>query len=70
MQLYEPMMTYTSKQSIDYQIQNFEYDFIKINVTKMLFEDGQGSINFNELYTLFKRFSAENKEQNLIKNNA
>tara|TARA_Y100001973_G_scaffold35154_1_gene53010 strand:- start:40991 stop:41977 length:987 start_codon:yes stop_codon:yes gene_type:complete len=70
MQLYNPMMTYTSKQSIDYQIENFEYDFAKINVTKMLFEDGQGSINFNELYTLFKRFSAEGKDQNLIKNNA
>tara|TARA_R100000008_G_C3570967_1_gene162101 strand:- start:85 stop:1083 length:999 start_codon:yes stop_codon:yes gene_type:complete len=70
MQLYDPMLTYTSKQSIDYQIENFENDFIKINITKMLFEDGQGSINFNELYTLFRRFVVESKQQNLIKNNA
>ena len=70
MQLYSPMLTYTSKQSIDFQIEKFEYDFIKINMIKMLFADGQGSINFNELCSLFKRFVIENRQENLIKNNA
>jgi len=68
MQLYDPIISYTNKQSIDYQIQNFEFDFAKINVTKMLFEDGQGSLNFNELYTYFRSFSALNIHEKKIKN--
>ena len=59
MQLYSPTISYTNKRSVDFQIQNFDFEFKKINVVKMLFEDGQGSINFNELYALLKRFSKE-----------
>ena len=70
MQLYSPTISYMNKQSIDYQIENFEYEFVKLNITKMLFEDGQGSINFNELYALFRRFMSTSKQENLIKNNA
>ena len=58
MQLYRPTISYTNKQSIDYQIENFEFDFTKLNVVKMLFADGQGSINFNELYGLLKNISS------------
>ena len=54
MQLYNPKISLTNKQSIDYQIENFEFSFVKLNVTKLLFEDGQGSVNFNPLYTLLK----------------
>ena len=59
MQLYDPTISYTNKQSIDFQIINFEFDFVKLNVVKMLFADGQGSINFNELYGLLKNISTE-----------
>ena len=59
MQLYNPTISYTNKQSIDFQIVNFEFDFVKLNIVKMLFADGQGSINFNELYTLLKNISSE-----------
>jgi len=54
MQLYSPKISLTNKQSIDYQIQNFDFSFVKLNVTKMLYEDGQGSVNFNPLYILLK----------------
>ncbi len=69
MQLYSPKISLTNKQSIDYQIQNFDFSFVKINVTKMLFEDGQGSLNFNQLYGLFKRFVQYHNGQNKIKFN-
>ena len=59
MQLHDPTISYTNKQSIDFQIQNFEFDFVKLNIVKMLFADGQGSINFNELYGLLKNISNE-----------
>ena len=54
MQLYNPKISLTNKQSIDFQIENFDFSFVKLNVTKLLFEDGQGSVNFNPLYTLLK----------------
>ena len=63
MQLYSPTISYTNKQSIDYQIQNFDFDFLKLNVVKMLFADGQGSINFNELYGLLKSISSSQSLQ-------
>ena len=59
MQLYDPMLSYTTKQSIDYQVQNFEFEFSKLNVTKMLHADGHGSLNFSEFFTYLKRFSKE-----------
>ena len=60
MQLYSPKISLTNKQSIDYQIQNFEFSFAKLNVTKMLYEDGQASLNFSQLFSLFKRFTVQN----------
>ena len=61
MQLYSPTISYTNKQSIDYQIENFEYEFLKLNTTKMLHEDGQASLNLTELFAQFKRFIKESK---------
>lgn len=61
MQLYNPKISLTNKQSIDYQITNFDFSFIKLNVTKMLFEDGQGSLNFSGLYGILKRFTDDNR---------
>ena len=57
MQLYSPKISLTNKQSIDYQIKNFDFSFVKLNITKLLFEDGQGSLNFNGLYGLLKKFA-------------
>ena len=54
MQLYAPEISYINKKSIDYNIENFEPDFNKLNMTKMLFKDGQGSLRLDELYNAFK----------------
>ena len=54
MQLYAPEISYINKKSIDYNIENFEPDFNKLNMTKMLFKDGQGSLKLDELYNAFK----------------
>ena len=61
MQLYDPKISLTNKQSIDYQITDFDFSFVKLNVTKMLFEDGQGSLNFSGLYGMLKRFADDNR---------
>ena len=54
MQLYAHEISYINKKSIDYNIENFEPDFNKLNMTKMLFKDGQGSLRLDELYNAFK----------------
>ena len=36
MQLYNPVISYTNKQSIDYSVKEFEYDYNKIEFVKML----------------------------------
>ena len=50
MQLYKPAISGTNKRIIDYSISNFEYEYSKMNFTKLLFADGQGSLNFSNLY--------------------
>ncbi len=62
MQLYDPKMTYTTKQAIDYQVAEFEFGFSKLNVTKMLYADGQGSLNFAELFLALKKISEMGKK--------
>ena len=54
MQLYQPMMTYTSKKSVDYNICEWEPEFNKLNITKMLFQDGLTKVRLDELYATFK----------------
>ncbi len=50
MQLYKPAISGTNKRIIDYSVTNFEYEYDKMNFTKLLFADGQGSLNFSNLY--------------------
>jgi len=50
MQLYKPAISGTNKRIIDYSVTNFEYEYNKMNFTKLLFADGQGSMNFSNLY--------------------
>ena len=54
MQLYEPMMSYTSKQAVDYNICEWQPEFNKLNVTKMLFQDGLTKVKLSELYAIFR----------------
>ena len=55
MQLYDPSISVLNRSSIDYNIANFEGDCKHINFKKMLFEDGQGSINFTDLWNILKK---------------
>ena len=57
MKLYNTTIAYINKKSMDYQMVTFEFEFTKINIVKTLFADGQGSINFNELYSSLKNIS-------------
>ena len=50
MQLYEPNMSYVNRQSIEYNVTNFEPEFNKLNFTKLLMQDGQITIKLDNLY--------------------
>ena len=54
MQLYDPSFSLINKQSIDYNIANFEGLGNGLNFKKMLFTDGQGSLNFTDLWSILK----------------
>ncbi len=56
MQLYNPSISLLNRKSIDYTIASFELESNKLNFTKMLFEDGQGSLNFTDLWNSTKNF--------------
>jgi hypothetical protein len=55
MQLYNPSISVLNRKKIDYTIASFEAESNKMNFTKMLFEDGQGSLNFTDLWNLIKK---------------
>ena len=61
MQLYKPDISYVNKQSIDFHMKEFEAEFNKLQVVKMLFKDGQGSLKLDELYGIMKKIIKENK---------
>jgi len=52
MQLYKPAIAGTNKRVINYSIENFEFEYNKLNFTKLLYLDGQGSVNFSALYRI------------------
>ena len=54
MQLYKPNMSLLNKQSIDYNLKNYESEPNKLNFRKLLFSDSQGSLNFDDLWALLK----------------
>lgn len=64
MQLYSPMISYTNKKSIDYNIKEFEYDYNKTNFIKMLMKDGLGSIKFETLYVTMKNIRRNHESNN------
>ena len=57
MQLYNPSIPLINKSSIDYILANFDLESNKLNFKKMLFSDGQGSLNFTDLWNNFKNLS-------------
>ena len=57
MQLYKPNLAGTNKRRVDYSIEKFEFEYNKLNFTKLLFQDGQGSTNFTDLFRICKDIS-------------
>jgi hypothetical protein len=55
MQLYKPVMSYTSKQQVEFALNNFEPEWNKIQFQKYLMRDGQITINLEKLFFNFKQ---------------
>jgi DNA polymerase-1 len=57
MQLYEPSISLQGRKKIDFTLENFNPLFHKMNITKMLMKDGQGSLNLSALWVAFKKLT-------------
>ena len=62
MQLYSPLISIQGTQKIDYALENFECDFNKTELLRMMMEDGFGELNWEELKTFLNRISYECKD--------
>ena len=63
MQLYSPLISVQGKQTIDYSLENFECDFNKTELLKMMMQDGFGELNWEELKTFLNKISRECNER-------
>jgi len=59
MQLYSPLISVQGKQIIDHALKNFECDFNKTALLKLMIEDGFGELNWEELKTFLNKISRE-----------
>ena len=55
MQLYRPMLTGRNIDTINYSLNSFEPELNKINILRMLSEDGKASLNLNTLYNCLRK---------------
>jgi DNA polymerase-1 len=62
MQLYSPLISVQGKQTIDYALDNFECDFNKTELLRLMVEDGFGELNWEELKTFLNKISRECNE--------
>mgnify|MGYP001213612501 CR=1 FL=1 len=63
MQLYAPLISVQGKQTIDYALENFECDFNKTELLKLMMNDGFGELNWEELKTYLNKISRECNEK-------
>jgi hypothetical protein len=59
MQLYAPQMSVQSKTYVKESIENFECDFNKTEILKMMRNDGFGELNWEDLRAALNRISRE-----------
>ena len=59
MQLYSPLISVQGKQTIDYGLENFDCDFQKTELLRLMLEDGFGELNWEELKTFLNKISRE-----------
>tara|TARA_B100000287_G_scaffold212460_1_gene200570 strand:+ start:848 stop:1054 length:207 start_codon:yes stop_codon:yes gene_type:complete len=55
MQLYKPVISATSKQTIEFAIQQFEPEWKKLDFQRLLMADGQITLNFDKLFANFNK---------------
>ena len=60
MQLYSPLISVQGKQKVKYTLDNFKFQFNKTEVDKMMVFDGFGTVNFTDLYAIFRRICVDN----------
>ncbi len=63
MQLYSPLISVQGKQTIDYALENFECEFNKTELLRLMMNDGFGELNWEELKGFLNRISRECKEK-------
>ena len=59
MQLYSPLISVQGKQTIDFALENFECDFNKTELIRLMMNDGFGELNWEELKTYLNKISRE-----------
>jgi DNA polymerase-1 len=55
MQLYEPNISHQGREKINFALNSFNPLLSKLNITKMLIQDGQGSLNLSDLWVAFRK---------------
>lgn len=55
MQLYEPNISFQGRQKISFTLEQHKPLFNKINIVKMLIDDGQGTLNLTDMWVAFKK---------------
>ena len=63
MQLYAPLISIQGKQTIDYALENFECEFNKTELLRLMMNDGFGELNWEELKGFLNGISRECKER-------
>lgn len=61
MQLSAPQMSIQSKQYVDWNLENFEFNFDYIKLLKLMREDGFGELNWGEMKNYLEKVSKTNK---------
>ena len=59
MQLYSPLISVQGKQTIDHALDNFECNFNKTELLKLMMKDGFGELNWEELKAFLNKISRE-----------
>ena len=63
MQLDSPSISATAAQKINESFSEFDFHFNKTEIKKMILQDGFGEVNFEEMYTFFKKVAADGRKQ-------
>jgi hypothetical protein len=64
MQLYAPQMSIRDKQFVKNAVENFEFDFNRTDIIRLMTEDGFGELNLEDLRTNLNRIVSSNSNVN------